>query len=406
MQRTVHLVLILIVLTHARRARATNKIKDDTSGYTCDFSGEPTHPPQIKEDLTKQISNHMGRFEKRLARTSGCPIGSECPSSWLKTEGHWRERALRYEGVRLCTHARLFGNFLPTSRTSLKKVPAQVGAYLGAFSPFDYYEPEFACSDEQRVPERLGDGPKWVCGLTALPKPCSLVSLGSNFDDSFERAVHALAGCNAYIVDPTLHIAASRPVEPGSARRPTPSVEEFRQSLLEYGAHLNETVGVGRPSGDGAGGTTTLFTNTITQEAEDHEHAKKKNHTTSSSFTVVGLSELLTDKYGSPPWRVHLLKMDIEGSELHVLREMGSLCAKGQLIIDQLNVEMHAYPAWFPESFQRFGELYEVLVEPALSCKLVLHHKERNSWGCPLGQCLELAWTSLAHARSVAAGGR
>ena len=79
MQRTVHLVLILIVLTHARRARATNKIKDDTSTYTCDFSGEPTHPPQIKEDLTKQISNHMGRFEKRLVRTSGCHYRHRMP---------------------------------------------------------------------------------------------------------------------------------------------------------------------------------------------------------------------------------------------------------------------------------------------------------------------------------------
>ena len=202
MQRTVHLVLILIVLTHARRARATNKIKT-TRPPTRAISAAVDASTAIKEDLTKQISNHMGRFEKRLARTSGCPIGSECPSSWLKTEGHWRERALRYEGVRLCTHARLFGNFLPTSRTSLKKVPAQVGAYLGAFSPFDYYEPEFACSDEQRVPERLGDGPKWVCGLTALKQLIGLV--GSNATTASRRSM--LGRLQA--TSSNLHIAAT-----------------------------------------------------------------------------------------------------------------------------------------------------------------------------------------------------
>ena len=41
-------------------------------------------------------------------------------------------------------------------------------------------------------------------------------------------------------------------------------------------------------------------------------------------------------------------------------------------------------------------------VRGALSCGLVLHHKERNLWGCPESQCMEYAWVSLAQARRAA----
>ena len=39
-----------------------------------------------------------------------------------------------------------------------------------------------------------------------------------------------------------------------------------------------------------------------------------------------------------------------------------------------------------------------MFAEAAVSCGLVLHHKERNLWGCPKSQCLEYAWVSIRQA--------
>ena len=37
----------------------------------------------------------------------------------------------------------------------------------------------------------------------------------------------------------------------------------------------------------------------------------------------------------------------------------------------------------------------------ASSCGLMLHHKERNAWGCNGHYCVEFSWVSEAHARRV-----
>ena len=50
--------------------------------------------------------------------------------------------------LRLCTHAALWGDVLPTSRTVLGKQPhnqSETKLYEGAtFSALDYWEPEYA----------------------------------------------------------------------------------------------------------------------------------------------------------------------------------------------------------------------------------------------------------------------
>ena len=87
------------------------------------------------------------------------------------------------------------------------------------------------------------------------------------------------------------------------------------------------------------------------------------------------------------------------GAEYGVLNQAFSLCRAGQLEVDQLNVEVHTSPTWYPHAFKKVSELHTVFAEAALSCGLVLHHKERNLWGCRDGQCLEYAWVSMRHAR-------
>ena len=42
------------------------------------------------------------------------------------------------------------------------------------------------------------------------------------------------------------------------------------------------------------------------------------------------------------------------------------------------------------------------LFSGAQRCGLALTHKERNSWGCWKGHCVEYAWVSLRHAHRLA----
>lgn len=361
--------------------------------------------PQVAPKLAEHINIHMLKYEARLAKltacghtssrgrgaagagSSGTSLEQACPAWWQRRETVWRERTVQAELRRLCTHARIWRDFLPRSRISLKRPATSANSSIplvGTFAAFDYFEPDYACMSDERVPAHVGDGPKWVCGAAALPRPCDLLALGSNFDDAFERAMHRRAGCRAYIVDPTLdHSGKLSGVYRGSAGATrADAVARFAASLASYGASLNSSIGVG----DATRGTGTVV----------EDGGKGVVH-----FPVVSVTSLLRDRYGAAPWHLSSVKIDIEGNEAPVLREMYALCAAGHLTIAQLNVEVHAAPAWFRHSFRTYHELYAAFSE-ALSCGLMLHHKERNLWGCAESQCMEYAWVSLDHARREA----
>ena len=253
------------------------------------------------------------------------------------------------------------GDLLPTSTVLHAKMRTRY------FTPHDYFEPTYSCTSDVRLPSQVGDGPKWLCGVDALPSPCRVLSLGSDFDDAFERAMYARVGCQSHIVvDLTLGVASmGRKRLLHGYKRSKESVVAFTKLLASYGATLNHTVGVGDPRG------------------------------ARQSFRVVGFEQLLRDRYGDPPWHVHVLKMDIEGHEQTVLLEAYALCAAGKLEIDQLNVEVHTFQS---AANRTVGDLYAIF-DGAKQCGLMLHHKERNLWGCRDGQCLEYAWVSMRHAR-------
>ena len=342
-----------------------------------DEVGQAEQPP-VAPWIAKLIATHMESHSGRLAKITGCSAdGSNCPLWWQRREAAWRARAGHQEHLRLCTHARLFGDFLPKSHAPLNRKPRSAAAPVGAFAPVDHWEPSYACSADERVPSHLGDGPKWVCGAEALPKPCELLSLGSNFDDSFERAMHSRAGCRAYVVDPTLGISGTV-----SNLVRTETVPNFTARLAAYGATLNSSIGVGEPTTGGA----------MIRHDADKSVVR---------FHVVTLRQLLVDRFGQPPWRLDAFKIDIEGNEASVLREAFEMCAAGELRVAQLNVELHASTKWYPHSFRTFHELYTTL-DGALSCGLLMHHKERNLWGCHQAQCTELSWVSIDHARQAA----
>ena len=227
----------------------------------------------------------------------------------------------------------------------------------------DNWEPWYSCDLEERLPTRLHDGPKWVCGAAFHPTPCNLVSLGSNFDASFERAMHEAAGCRRYIVDPTL--------------APFPrKLQAFSSSVEKIGAHVNVSFGVGK---DG-----TLVHIML-----------EKNKT-----RMVGLRRLLTERYPGPTRHISILKVDVEGAEYDVLRDAYRMCADGELTIDQLLVEVHAGLAIKSGNRLEYTvrDLHAAFAD-ADRCDLLLHHKERNGWGCDGYACVEFSWVSKTHAR-------
>lgn len=242
-------------------------------------------------NVTAAISAHLDALRRDL-RASPC---AGCSSWFLRAHVRpWRAGYVAAEAARLHAHAARFGEFLPASRRPLRA--RDVPRY------HDYWEADHSCAAESRMPGGIiGDGPKWLCGAALHPAPCRVVSLGSNFDDAFERGMHAAAGCSSYIVDPTL------------AREELPA---FEARLRAYGARLNHTVGVG------SGGRLRFR---------------------GGSAPLVGLDALLRDRYGAAPLHVSVLKVDIEGSEFSSLSALWAMCAEGALTVDQLNVEV-TYP--------------------------------------------------------------
>ena len=228
----------------------------------------------------------------------------------------------------------------------------------------DNWEPWYACDHDERVPALLHDGPKWMCGAAYHPAPCTLVSLGSNFDDRFERAMYAAAGCRSYIVDPTL------------AQHPK-KLNAFSSSLAaSIGASVNASFGVGK-DGD--------LLNIMGMK---------------SKTPLLGLRRLLIERYPGPTRHVSVLKVDVEGAEYDVLRDAYRMCADGELSVDQLVVEFHAGLALKSGKLREYTvrDLYDAFAN-ASRCDLMLHHKERNGWGCDGFACIEFSWVSATHAR-------
>lgn len=194
-----------------------------------------------------------------------------------------------------------------------------------------------------------------------------------------------MASCKAYIVDPTL-IMDSHPRGKGYfagkvSHAKTVSemrADAFARSLTPIGASLNVSIGLGDP--------------TVDRSAFFVKH-------------VVSLKTLLDDHFrpgrggGGLPLRMSVVKIDTDGSEYDLANELRQLCEVGWLHIDQLLMELHLPSP--PNKRGRPLSAMHNLFMAATSCGLMLHHKERNGWGCNGRTCVEYSWVSLMHARRV-----
>ena len=333
--------------------------------FVIDYVLQPA-PPRFTS-FRGRVYRKRGHHKATLAVTA-CPDSYLCPSWWLDQEKQWRHHSNELERSRLERFEMLNGGFLPQSKmdsleqkTQLKdqkKLFELYHRYVRKMVPFDLWEPEYTCPLDVRVPNAVGDGPKWMCGPNLHAQPCRAISMGSNFDASFEEAIYSIGKCESYTIDPTL--------------APPHRLEAFRERIArDFKTTLNSTVGLG----SGAGTPRT------------------------APFPLVDMATLLRDRYGlglGSVTQLHLsiLKVDIEGFEWGLLEETFDMCERGVLRIDQLNVELHL------KHGQMMADIYWFF-ESALKCNLWLHHKEPNVVGCQGHGCIEYSWVSADFARRV-----
>ena len=206
------------------------------------------------------------------------------------SERAWRSRYFKDERARLERFATRHGDFMPTSALGVERWGGVGPNGHLQRSLFDYWEPTYSCGDESRVPPHvLGDGPKWLCGAGAH-QHCTVLSVGSDFDASFEQAMHEAAGCTSYIIDPTL------------AAKPN-TLRHFERSVARF-AHVNSSVGLGRRA---------------SSRSINSGYATR-------GMQLVNLSTLLRDHYGPPPTRlsVSMVKVPLQAGAL--ILQLGS-CA-------------------------------------------------------------------------------
>ena len=333
----------------------------------------------VSEALTRhapRISEYVSAFEARLANVTLCAKSStpSCSSQWLRFEDAWRKNESNAMLSRLRRHASEYDEFLPEANRTTMNSPKRQKKTI-----FSYFAPLYNCGNAAMRSAATGaDGGKWLCG--EVVRPCRVLSVGSNYDDSFEQAMHNMSGCRSYTVDPTL------------GRHSRPEVRAFEKKLRDRsGSILNATVGVGYghlrdrhtakhqllPVARLLAGSGGFF---ATRPGRDREAA-------------------LPSAAGPHTYPMSIAKIDGEGAEVDggFLGDEGlwRLCMDGTLSVDQVTAELHARQS------ARFGGLRSVnaIFEGAALCGMVLHRQEINYYGCHFGGCVEYAWVSLAQLR-------
>jgi hypothetical protein len=220
---------------------------------------------------------------------------------------------------------------------------------------YDIFEPEWNCEDEIRLGTdvvNIGDGPKFVCGSSVLASTaeCIVYSIGSNYDFSFENAVHTLAPhCEIHTFDGTL------PLE----ERSLPEKLEDR-NIHFHNWNIIAKCGV----------------------------AQQRYFRDQSWFDipVLCVSETL-QKLGHGLKTVNWLKVDCEGCEFDVVPKF----LESSIEIHQILMEVHGVNA------TKIAGLFQSLH----AADMMIFHKERNQWGCNGYSCVEFSLLSSTYALKV-----
>jgi FkbM family methyltransferase len=203
------------------------------------------------------------------------------------------------------------------------------------------------CDTAVRV-GRLGDGGKWVCNPHMLPQPAIVYSFGVGGEISFDTDMAGLFGSQVYMFDPTPSVAAR-------FGQPT-----WGKSCGPGHVHY-EALGVGpvsSPNGLELEGKK-LPVQTVADIARSHNHP-----------------------------RIDILKMDIEGGEYAVLKQVLETNALAALNVQQLLIEFHL---WDDQALVDFVGLVDGLKQQGY----VLFRKEFNA-SSNADKCAEYAFLKMA----------
>ena len=328
--------------------------------------------------LATCIHDHVVNFEAALTRVLLCAGNSGlCPGWWREVEYGWKHNASMAMAARLERHAQQHGDFLPASGPStMRALTLTVQRAKRPWTILDYWQPELSCGKAQQRTKtnRSSDGGKWLCGSRPadFARPCRVLSIGSNFEDDFERAMHRLAACRSLVFDPTLG--------PESSER----VRAFAASLARYGSHLNASVGLGMGK--------------IVDRTGTRHELRPLAQLLAGSADFFGVGGAADRAQRPGVQHLTVTKIDAEGGEFGggLLGPDGlwELCSNGVLTVDQVSVEVHLRSA---------GSLsaLNAIFEGAARCGMVLLHKETNWLGCHFGGCAEFSWASLQHVRHM-----
>lgn len=221
-----------------------------------------------------------------------------------------------------CSDPRLTASLPPPSVLT----KAMVMFVSTTFTAEDNYQgPElFDCSKTAYYggdPAHQMDGGKWICGLRQLQAPCTIYSLGSHLDFSFEANISAYAPCEIVVADCTVDVAAVGNLLP-------PHVRFFPLCLGSVDGHGRIFAGYGLPEQE----STQFVTLPSLMRMAGHTHIDllKVRNCGVSFWLLSGVFVVV-----SP-----FLQMDIEGGENGVIESLLAMPRHTRLPF-QISVETH-----------------------------------------------------------------
>ena len=338
-------------------------------------------PRSMDRGTMAKVHAHLAAYDAELEGTIACVVAKHANTTAAAAVRAWRALAVEHEKVRLTTHFQLHGQFMPEDNaTAVRHWGTNTKSSTTAWHTL--FEPSFSCPSIERVPRPSTAGAdvdqttwKFLCAPHRLRKPCSLLSLGCNFQDAFEEALQ----CRSVIVDPTL-----------DESRVSPSIaQDFAKRVARRGDVLNRSVGIG--VGVLQVGREVLplvslrtFLGSL-QRVPNAFFPRPRAREMGAHCTKQPVN-----KHGA---HIDVLKVDIEGSEYDLLPEVFTLCHQGLLTVDQLLVEVHSGLAW--GRYKHSAASLHAVFYGAHHCQLMLFHKDLNTERA--GRNSEFSWVSMRY---------
>ncbi|CAE6442252.1 unnamed protein product [Rhizoctonia solani] len=200
-----------------------------------------------------------------------------------------------------------------------KVVPYPDMAGDKAYTLWDFFPPSFDCPYETTRLGVMGDGGKWVCGLSKLiPKPnCVVYSAGISTDSSFEAAILQRTQCEVF---------------------------GFDFSVDKFGPEIEDSTSLR---------TRATFYKYAISGKDDHQANPPR-------WTLRSLMERHGHTF------IDILKVDIEGAEFDVLSESIKYYTDNQLPLPfgQLQLEIHSGNVPFEKFLKWWEELEAAGLRP------------------------------------------